>query len=1112
MTISRIRFNLLAILIPLFLILGVGGYFGSISWIDYMNDLKLQQQIDKIKLLQSLEDTVYQEMICVSKMSGERENLKEVCKDTRDKTDSVIAELSEQSSSQTITQKINNFINSISDSNSTENADDKDTEVSKVIDKDMLLSPENLKNSLQDIRYSIDSVEDIKLVMLLDGEYSKNIIQPINQYWKDLSSYVEEDDKNYMKFLLSLQELDNNSMIETTLGAYFLSTKKSFTSRELSSWDKYMSLSVMPEIKNYRDLNNIKDDINSIFEIEKSFDLIDRIDKMRIDILLGNSIGEYDVNLNEWISANAEKQKMFKIAKNITISYLSKKSKKNLLSHEIVLLSSLAVIIFVLIILILTVRKSMNKSKEEEEALRVMMEEISILTAKSKKEVFSENILKDFSDKKQIYAYISSILKLLHEKELQAEEANTAKDLFLANMSHEIRTPLNGIVGFTQLLKESPLTPDQQEFITIIENSSDNLLAIVSDILDLSKISANKMELESISFDIFEKVESAVETFVAKADEKRIELGVYIDPNLPQTLVGDPTKLSQVLINLISNAIKFTPTDGHINLIMEYISEDDDNVTIRFAVKDSGIGINEDQRTKIFQAFTQADSSTSREFGGTGLGLTISFTIVQYMGGELDVASAPGEGAEFFFTIALKKDKEAKALVYPKYEGINVGLALPNTSIERQIDINLKTYIEQIHANFKIYSYDELLNGNQATVLPDIMFIDHSFAKKAQEINMFAKLDTYIILMTTGSLKRIIDAQNHSFLTMIHKPMTMSKTLRLVESFDSGDVIEAKVEESNLHTNQFNHINALVAEDNLINQKLILVTLENFGLEVTLASNGKEALEHRKNEVYDIIFMDIQMPIMNGMEATKAIIQYEEEENLEHIPIIALTANALKGDKEKYIEAGMDGYASKPLNLLEIKKIIGEYFPDEEEDEGESKPKSLATPTPILSDNENKEDGDEDEEFDEYEDEIDEDEFEEDEFEDYEEDDDDEEYNEDDNEYVAVEKECDILLYNEMSLQSQVYSRILKGLGYDVEIVNDDDTFLDKLESGIYIYALYDSTCFENMPCMIADIARDANTVPLVFVSEKPEDGFCADILERNLDSSSIKDKLESAS
>ena len=1103
MTISRIRINLLAILIPLFIILGVGGYFGSISWLDYMNDLKLQQQIDKIKLLQALEDTVYKEIICVSKMSGQRENLKDVCSDTRANTDIIVNQLSEQSSKQTISQTINSFFKS--DTNSTEeikNSEEtisKDEEIPK--DKGDLFTGDNLKNTLQDIRYSIDSVEDIKLVMLLEGEYYKNIIKYIDNYWKELDSYVKDDDKNYMKFLLALQELDNNSMIETTLGAYFLSTKKSFTSRELSSWDKYMSLSVMPEIRNYRDLNNIKNDINIIFETESSFEIIDKIDKMRIDILLGNSIGEYDVKLTDWILLNSKKQSMFKLAKDVTIAYLSDKSQQNLTTHEIKLLISLLIILFAFIMFVITAKKSINKSKEEEEALRVMMEEIEILTTKSKKKVFSEDVLKDFSDKKQIYAYISSILKLLHEKELQAEEANTAKDLFLANMSHEIRTPLNGIVGFTQLLKESSLTPDQQEFITIIENSSDNLLAIVSDILDLSKISANKMELESISFDIFEKVESAVETFVAKADEKRIELGVYIDPNLPQNLIGDPTKLSQVLINLISNAIKFTPTDGNINLLMEYVSDDDDSVTIRFAVKDSGIGINEEQRTKIFQAFTQADSSTSREFGGTGLGLTISFTIIQYMGGELDVASAPGEGAEFFFTISLKKDKSAKTLVYPKYDGVTVGLALPNTSIERQIDINLQTYIEQIHGSFKIYSYDELLNGNQATIMPDIMFIDHSFAKKAQEINMFANLETHIILMTTGSLKRIIDAQNHSFLTMIHKPITMSKTLRLVESYQSGDIAEIKTEESTLQTNQFNHINALVAEDNLINQKLILVTLENFGLEVTLASNGQEALEHRKNEVYDIIFMDIQMPIMNGMEATKAILEYEKEENLDHIPIIALTANALKGDKEKYIEAGMDGYASKPLNLLEIKKIIGEYFPDEEAD-NELKPTSIPA-TSIYEE-------DEDDESEEYENEvisdIEELEEEEEEFEDYEEDEEEVE------EELLIEKECDILLYNEMSLQSQVYSRIFKGLDYDVEIVNDDDTFLDKLESGIYVYALYDSTCFENMPCMIADIARDANTVPLVFVSEKPEDGFCADILERNLDSSSIKDKLESAS
>jgi len=1078
---NKIKFSLLSILIPLTMILGIGGYFASIAWLDYMNDLNLQQDMDKIKVLQSLEDNIYKEILCASKMSGEVENLKDECKNARENTDSTIIGLSNIFSSDTISQKINNLFTKNDDNSSEKVIDEKD-----INNENTFFQEKNIKDILENIRYSIDTVEDIKLVMLLNGEYYKQIIKPINNYFKKSDTHIEKDNQGYMDFSLYLNALKNNSMIETIFGAYFLSTKKPFTSHELTSWDRYMGLSVIPQEKLYIKLSNIKSDINNLFQKQEIYNLTDKLDEMRIDILLGNSIGEYNITMDSWLSINSEKQAIFSKGRDISFSYLSQKSTKNLTKHRMIFLINLLIILISFVIFIFTVKRSLNRIKEEEEALRVMLDEINILTTRSKKEVFSdaENILQDFSDKKQIYAYISSILKLLHEKELQAEEASTAKDLFLANMSHEIRTPLNGIVGFTQLLKESSLTPDQQEFITIIENSSDNLLAIVSDILDLSKISANKMELESISFDIFEKVESAVETFVAKADEKRIELGVFLDPSIPQYLISDPTKLSQVLINLISNAIKFTPVDGNINLITQYIDEDEDNVRVRFSVKDSGIGVNEEQKTKIFQAFTQADSSTSREFGGTGLGLTISYTIIQYMGGELDVESAPGEGAEFFFTIKLQKDKSAKNIIYPQYDNLNIGLALPEKSTDRRVDENLKIYIKTLKANFNIYSYDELLNGNEATVIPDILFIDHSFAKKAQEIKMFAKLKTHIILMTTGNLKKIIDVQNHDFLTIIHKPMTMSKTARLIEEYTSGEVKVVDNNDDALATDAFKHINALVAEDNLINQKLILVTLEKFGIEVTLASNGKEAFEHRKHEVYDIIFMDIQMPVMSGMEATKAILEYEKEENLEHIPIIALTANALKGDREKYIKAGMDGYASKPLNLQEIKEIISHYFSDNQENSDNSK--SIEDNNKVIEDK-----------YEEYEDE----EYYDEEYED-----------EDEDEEIIIEKECDILLYNEMSLQSQLYSRIFKGLDFDVEIANDDDDFLDKLESGIYIYALYDSNCFDNKPCMIADMARDADTVPLVFVTEVPEGDFCADTLERNLDSNSLKQKLESAS
>ena len=1108
MAISRIRINLLVVIIPLITLFAIGGYFAFVTWGKYSGELELKQYINKIDVLQSLEQAVTQEAICTSKMSASPESLKDECQDARDTTDLAMSKFIEGSDKNTLLEEFFSILGSSNESNLSEN---------------ILFDEKNPKNLLNNIRYGLDTAEELKIAMILQGEYYKKIINPIQKYWDNVEKFADIGNKDSLKLILDLNKYYTYSATEAIFGTYFIANKKIFNSGDLAKWDKYITLSTLPEESIYSTVPSLRNDLLELFSSEDTMKIIDNIDSIRIDILLSHSTGEYESDIENWIELNHKKQNLFSVAIKNTLGYLSEKVSRTINRHQILFLSSIAVIFLSLILFIYTIKRFFRRYNEEEEALKKMMQEIDNLNADGRSELTSsDNILSDFSDKKQIYAYISSILKLLHQKELQAEEANTAKDLFLANMSHEIRTPLNGIVGFTQLLKESPLTPDQQEFISIIENSSDNLLAIVSDILDLSKISANKMELEDIGFDIFEKVESAVETFVAKADEKRIELGVFIEPSLPKYFIGDPTKLSQVLINLISNAIKFTPTDGTIDIFVKEIASDDSTVSIRFGVQDSGIGITQEQKIKIFQAFTQADSSTSREFGGTGLGLTISRTIINYMGGDLDVTSTPNEGAEFFFTISLQRDSSIKDTIYPTFDNLTVGLAVPDTSVERQIDHNLEAYIKHLGTTLRIYSYDEIFGHSDTIGLPDVLFVDHHYAKKPELVERFSKLDTFIVLMTTGSLKRIVDSHSHNFIKMVHKPITIGKTIRMLEGYTLGEEVLASNEDNSLKTDQFNHIHALVAEDNLINQKLILVTLENFGLEVTLASNGKEALDHRMKSEYDIIFMDIQMPIMNGMEATQAILDYEAKENLKHIPIIALTANALKGDKEKYIKAGMDNYASKPLNLIELKKIIGDYFPEDEKIE----PEDEELEDEELEDEKLENEELEDEEFEE--EELEDEEFEEEEFEEEELEDEefeDEEFEEEELEEEELEEEIKtpskkeykhndtnkIILYNKMVLQSQVYRSVLTGLGYEVEIVKDDDSFLDSIENTPYQYALYDSHCFEGVPCMIVDIIRDSGAIPIIFVDTKPTDEFCAEVLARGAELDVIQKTLHNA-
>lgn len=1071
---TKIRFNLFVILFPLVILFFAGGYSTYSTWFKYTNISELQNRLSKIALLQSLEGAISQELICTTKISGERKLLKDQCREQRIATDDIVQKLAQQSNSFAFYQRVNNIF---TDAN--QSAESQMISFGKV----------GLANTLQNIRYNIDTSQELQIEALINSEYHTKILAPIKTYFKEVDKYGDASNKPYIQFFTSINTLYFHSVTQTIFSTYFLANKKNFSSVDLMHWDDYMVLAIVPNMDNYSNIDPIKKDLNSIFASQHSKELLDKLDTMSIEILQGYATGQYDIDPKEWISLNEKKQNLFMMAETKTLEDITDKNQQITKRYKLIIFGSIAISLLSMIVFIFLIRKYMERLKEEDKALAKMMHEIEILTTESQKEVLSsKNLLSDLSDKKQIYIYISSILELLHEKEMQAGEANSAKDLFLANMSHEIRTPLNGIVGFTQLLKESKLSEDQREFISIIENSSDNLLTIVNDILDISKISADKMELEQVSFDLFERAESAIETFAAKADENRINLGIFIDPALPKNVIGDPTKLSQVMTNLISNALKFTPKDGFIDLSIERSEEkypSSSDVMIRFAVKDSGIGITKEQKNKIFQAFTQADSSTSRKFGGTGLGLTISQAILHYMGGELDLHSKEGEGAEFFFTIPFEQDTQTQPFVYPNYSNLSIGLIVTDVNQLNQLEHNLQRYIRALGCELIFYTYTDLFDKNKEVEAPNILFIDNSHVKNVNALKIFANIDTHLIVMSTGSFKNTLDANDHSFMKIIYKPMTLSKTIRAIESCVSEGKVVPIEKQTALKTDRFQNIRALVAEDNEINQKLILVTLENFGLKVTLTSNGKEALHKRQSEDYDIIFMDVQMPVMNGMEATRAILEYEKEYNEPHIPIIALTANALKGDKEKYIVAGMDNYASKPLDLVELKSIIGEYFPEKsvtQEQEKLSPVVEKAVEKPADSEKPI----------------------------------DNEPHSTPDSPAMPkapAPKESDkpitILLYNEISLQSNIYKSIFKGLGYEVDIARSDNDFLDALENKEYTYAMYDASSFHNMACSVADIAKDAHIIPIMFVEEKPEPNFCTKTLMINSDRDTIKEMLE---
>lgn len=524
-----------------------------------------------------------------------------------------------------------------------------------------------------------------------------------------------------------------------------------------------------------------------------------------------------------------------------------------------------------------------------------------------------------------------------------AEAANRAKSEFLANMSHEIRTPMNGVLGMSELLQDTKLSDEQRRFASVIQGSGESLLTIINDILDFSKIEAGKLELEAITFDLQLLVEDVAQLLASRAHTKGLELAVIVEEDSILSLKGDPTRIRQVLTNLIANAIKFTEK-GEVIVRASTIKLDEDNVQLQVSVIDTGIGIRQEALPLLFKPFSQADGSTTRKYGGTGLGLAISHEIISHMGGVLNCESKPGKGSTFFFNIPLKVvSKNGRKRLQPdadRLRGLRT-LIIDDNATNREI-------LERQTATWKM-NIDSASNGPEGLeklrfaqqngqpfdlVLLDMQMPDMDGQEVALQIKS-DKIITNIKIIILTSIGQRGDAQllkQSGISTYLTKPVRQSDlfTSLLTVSCENDD-IESSQRVSPIIENKWPqlNINILVAEDNETNQQVILGMLKKIGCTVTLASNGKEVVNVASEGSYDLILMDCQMPTMDGYQATAEIRRMEVQNEQGHlIPIIALTANALEGDREKCLAAGMNDYLSKPFRQDEIIKILEQWSTD----------------------------------------------------------------------------------------------------------------------------------------------------------------------------------------
>ena len=1030
-------------LVPILILFSITSYFVYDSYTNYKQAQVLQEKLSENKQLNKLVDNISRERgMTVIYLGNKSKNTHKSLLQQRTLVDNAHQEYIKYTKENTI---LHDHTNGVEKCKTCNNIDETTKSLALIGDLRALVDVQ--KTDFNSVYKTVYGDVQYKAIRQLE-EITKN----------QIDSEISELATSY----ISVVRAKEYTSAERDFISYAISASKILNDKEFNTW---LSLIARADTLHYETLQNqdLVYDINKILKEEDSIEIIDDINTQRASILSASKNGKYITNSTVWFAMLSEKINILSNIEDLVLKSMDDRAVE--VEEEALQILTITLVIWLINILmaVLGVLLS-NEIAKNIINLEHVLKKVANDTRYDEEEQTDIN-LQTAEGTAQAYGLLERIIEQTKQDKLAAQEASEAKSMFLANMSHEIRTPLNGIVGFTELLKDTGLEEEQEEFVDIIEKSSENLLEIINNILDLSKIESNKLEIEDIIFNPIDEFESAIEVYAVRASEKRIDLGCFVDPELEHPVKGDPTKIKEVIINLLSNAVKFTSNAGAISVDIRKLDSNQKGITrVRFQVKDSGIGVTSEQKANIFEAFSQADTSITRKYGGTGLGLTISSNFIELMGGQLDLESEPGEGTTFFFTIDFEEAERENDGSQNAYTSVKALVQESSHKTKRQ-EIYLREYLDYFGVSYTTFKDSDELKVLQKQTNYGVIFADYEYSTE-DELRIFNEQSQELVILTKSHYMKPIEALKLDIFKTLYEPLNRSKVKVLLDNYTikhANDNLQAKPTSKKVSrkfdatTSKFD-ANVLIAEDNIINQKLIKRTLEDLGLTITIASNGLEAFQKRKDGNFDLVFMDIQMPFLDGVEATKEILEWEREYNQPHIPILALTANALKGDRERFLEAGLDEYTTKPLVRTEIVALLNMFISDFIVDKNASKVHVSKEKIPTTN-------------------------------------------------YKA-----DILLAKKSSFEIKLYEKILSSMNYTYEISTSKDDLEEKLKENNYKVVLFDKEChgieLENFTKFAAGLNKETKLI-LVSTNSEESNGDDTKLVSEVINNSVNKEMLE---